>query len=80
MVRGALHQWALWHQVPLSQIDRLHLLILTHLWPFVDKEAVLLEGSEAYGDPVTLSTFHVEGFRCPHRAQYHGYSRPLTYP
>jgi ribonuclease BN (tRNA processing enzyme) len=30
-------------------------LILTHLWPFVDKEAVALEGSEAYGDAVTLA-------------------------
>lgn len=30
-------------------------LILTHVWPFVDKDAAVLEGSEAYGDAVTLA-------------------------
>jgi ribonuclease BN (tRNA processing enzyme) len=30
-------------------------LILTHLWPFVDKDAVVQEGSEAFGGPVTLA-------------------------
>jgi ribonuclease BN (tRNA processing enzyme) len=31
-------------------------LILTHLWPFVDRDAVTEEGSEAFGDVVTLAT------------------------
>jgi ribonuclease BN (tRNA processing enzyme) len=30
-------------------------LILTHLWPFVDKDTAVLEGSEAFGAPVTLA-------------------------
>lgn len=34
-------------------------LILTHLWPFVDKEAVLEEGSEAFGDSVSLAAQHL---------------------
>ncbi|HEX9505097.1 MAG TPA: MBL fold metallo-hydrolase [Acidimicrobiia bacterium] len=31
-------------------------LILTHLWPFVDRDASAAEGSEAFGAPVTLAT------------------------
>jgi ribonuclease BN (tRNA processing enzyme) len=31
-------------------------LILTHLWPSVDRDAVLEEGSEAFGDAVTLAS------------------------
>jgi len=31
-------------------------LILTHLWPFVDREVSAAEGSEAFGAPVTLAT------------------------
>lgn len=34
-------------------------LILTHLWPFVDKDAVLLEGAEAFGDAVSLAAQHL---------------------
>ena len=34
-------------------------LILTHLWPFVDKEAVLAEGAEAFGDAVSLAAQHL---------------------
>jgi ribonuclease BN (tRNA processing enzyme) len=34
-------------------------LILTHLWPFVDHEAVLEEGAEAFGDPVSLAAQHL---------------------
>ena len=31
-------------------------LILTHLWPFVDRDAAAAEGAEAFGDAVTLAT------------------------
>ena len=34
-------------------------LILTHLWPFIDREAVLAEGAEAFGDSVTLAAQHL---------------------
>jgi ribonuclease BN (tRNA processing enzyme) len=34
-------------------------LILTHLWPFVDHEAVLEEGAEAFGDTVSLAAQHL---------------------
>ena len=30
-------------------------LILTHLWPFVDRDESVTEGSEAFGAPVTLA-------------------------
>jgi ribonuclease BN (tRNA processing enzyme) len=31
-------------------------LLLTHLWPLLDSNAVLEEGAEAFGGPVTLAT------------------------
>jgi len=34
-------------------------LILTHLWPFIDRDAVLQEGAEAFGDSVTLAAQHL---------------------
>ena len=34
-------------------------LILTHLWPFIDRDAVLAEGAEAFGDSVTLAAQHL---------------------
>jgi ribonuclease BN (tRNA processing enzyme) len=34
-------------------------LILTHLWPRVDPVAAVEEGSEAFGDPVTLAAPHM---------------------
>jgi ribonuclease BN (tRNA processing enzyme) len=34
-------------------------LILTHLWPFVDHEAVLEEGADAFGDAVSLAAQHL---------------------
>jgi ribonuclease BN (tRNA processing enzyme) len=34
-------------------------LVLTHLWPQVDPEASVAEGSEAFGGPVTLAVPHL---------------------
>ena len=34
-------------------------LILTHLWPQNDPDAVAKEGAEAYGGAVTLATSHL---------------------
>jgi ribonuclease BN (tRNA processing enzyme) len=34
---------------------RAHRLVLTHIWPQVDPEASAAEGSEAFGEPVTLA-------------------------
>jgi ribonuclease BN (tRNA processing enzyme) len=34
-------------------------LLLTHLWPLVDRGAALAEGSDAFGDAVTLATPHM---------------------
>jgi ribonuclease BN (tRNA processing enzyme) len=34
-------------------------LVLTHLWPRNDREAVVAEGSEAFGDAVTLAEPHL---------------------
>jgi ribonuclease BN (tRNA processing enzyme) len=34
-------------------------LILTHIWPQVDPQASIAEGSEAYGEPVTLAVPHL---------------------
>jgi ribonuclease BN (tRNA processing enzyme) len=34
-------------------------LVLTHLWPRIDPEAALAEGSEAFGDAVTLAAPHM---------------------
>jgi ribonuclease BN (tRNA processing enzyme) len=34
-------------------------LVLTHIWPQVDPEASVAEGSEAFGEPVTLAVPHL---------------------
>jgi ribonuclease BN (tRNA processing enzyme) len=34
-------------------------LILTHIWPQVDPQASVAEGSEAFGEPVTLAVPHL---------------------
>jgi ribonuclease BN (tRNA processing enzyme) len=34
-------------------------LILTHLWPMLDRVASVREGAEAFGEPVTLATPHL---------------------
>jgi ribonuclease BN (tRNA processing enzyme) len=38
---------------------RAHRLVLTHIWPQVDPEASVAEGSEAFGEPVTLAVPHL---------------------
>jgi ribonuclease BN (tRNA processing enzyme) len=34
-------------------------LVLTHIWPEVDPKASVAEGSEAFGEPVTLAVPHL---------------------
>jgi ribonuclease BN (tRNA processing enzyme) len=34
-------------------------LVLTHVWPGLDREAIAAEGSEAFGAPVTLAAPHL---------------------
>jgi len=34
-------------------------LILTHLWPELDAVVSVKEGSESFGEPVTLATPHL---------------------
>ena len=38
---------------------RAHRLVLTHIWPQVDPEASVAEGSEAFGEAVTLAVPHL---------------------
>jgi ribonuclease BN (tRNA processing enzyme) len=39
-----------------ARAARARRLLLTHLWPLLDSNAVVEEGSEAFGGPVTLAT------------------------
>jgi ribonuclease BN (tRNA processing enzyme) len=48
------------HQAGLAAREaRAHRLLLTHIWPQVDPEASVAEGSEAFGEPVTLAVPHL---------------------
>jgi len=48
------------HQAGLAAREaRAQRLVLTHVWPQVDPEASLAEGSEAFGEPVTLAVPHL---------------------
>jgi ribonuclease BN (tRNA processing enzyme) len=48
------------HQAGLAAREaRAKRLVLTHIWPQVDREASVAEGSEAFGEPVTLAVPHL---------------------